>query len=82
MKKFFIKVWCLVVNSLVTTLTFLFSVIWYSFWTVIMFMTAICSGESWNSLKLKLITMWTMAVEAITEGITMIQEYDKEHYGI
>lgn len=82
MKKFFIKIWCLIINSLLTTTAFLFLVIWFSFLTVITFMTDICSGKSWPSIKLKLITMWAMAVEAITEGITTLQEYDKEHYGI
>lgn len=82
MKKFFIKIWCLIVNSLLTTTAFLFLVIWCSFLTVVGFMTAICSGKAWPSLKLNLITIWTKAVEAITEGITTLQEYDKEHYGI
>ena len=82
MKKFFIKVCCLIVNSLLITLAFLFFVIWDSFLTVIMFITAICGGKPWYSLKLNLIMIWTKAAEAISECITVIQEFDKEHYGI
>lgn len=82
MKKFFIKVCCLIVNSLLTTLEFLFLVIWDSFLTVLMFMATICCGKSWRSLKLNLIMMWTKAAEAISETITVLQQFDKENHGI
>ena len=82
MKKFFIKAWCLIVNSLLVTIAILWAVILGSFLTVIMFMTTICSDKQWYSLKLRLIMLWAKLAEAITEGITMLQEWDKEHYGI
>jgi hypothetical protein len=82
MKKFFIKVNCLILNSLYVTLAFLFLVIWDSFWTVIMFIITICGGMSWHSLKLRLTTLWTTAAEGISETITVLQKFDKENYGI
>lgn len=82
MKKFFIKAIRLIVNSLWTTLAFLFLVIWNSFLTVIMFITTICGIGSWRSLKLNLIMIWTKAAEAVSETITVLQQFDKENYGI
>lgn len=82
MKKFFIKAIRLIVNSLWTTLVFLSLVIWNSFLTVIMFITTICGIRSWRSLMLNLTTIWTAAAEAVTVTITVLQEFDKEHYGI
>lgn len=82
MKKFFIKVWRLIVNSLLVTLAFLFLVIWVSFLTVFMFITTVCCNEPWHSLKLDLITIWTKAAEAISETITVLQQFDKDNYGI
>ena len=82
MKKFFIKVDCLIVNSLLVTLAFLFLVVLCSFLTVIMFITTICGIGSWHSLKLRLLRLWTGGVEIMNEVITYVQDFDKENYGI